>query len=241
MVQCKNCHADISEKYCANCGQPALVKKINAHYISHEIQHLLHFEKGILFTIKELLLRPGQCIREFVAENRNKLIKPIPFLIFTSLLYTLVAHYFHVEEAYAKDTEKLYGHSAVGNIQQWVQTHYGYANIIMGGFIALWVKIFFKKSAYNIFEITILLCFLMGMGMLQLAVAALISGLLHLSVVYFLVMLVAILYICWGIGQFFGAKKAMNYVKAVLAYVIGYFSFEIVITVIGITADHFSK
>lgn len=86
MTNCKNCDNQITDKYCPNCGQSATLKRIDKHYISHEIQHLLHFEKGVFYTAKELLIRPGNSIREFIGENRNKHMKPVAFLILTSLL-----------------------------------------------------------------------------------------------------------------------------------------------------------
>ncbi|RZJ27416.1 MAG: DUF3667 domain-containing protein, partial [Flavobacterium sp.] len=76
MTTCKNCTALVAENYCPKCGEPATLKRIDGHYIIHEIEHVLHFEKGILLTIRELLIRPGQNVREFISENRGRLVKP---------------------------------------------------------------------------------------------------------------------------------------------------------------------
>jgi hypothetical protein len=109
----------------------------------HEIEHILHFERGILYTIRELTLNPGQNIRKYLSENRSRLVKPIIFIIITSLIYTILTHFFHVEDGYVKYHEaEGEVHSAVGNIVKWVQDHYGYSNIMMGVFIALWLKLF---------------------------------------------------------------------------------------------------
>lgn len=70
MTNCNNCNHELTGKYCSGCGQPVQLKRIDSHYIMHEIEHVLHIEKGILFTIKELLIRPGQNIREFIKDNR---------------------------------------------------------------------------------------------------------------------------------------------------------------------------
>lgn len=181
MAYCTNCNSGISSNYCTDCGQPASLKRINGKYIVHEIEHVLHFERGILYTIRELAINPGQNIRKYLSENRSRLVKPIIFIIITSLIYTILNHWLYVEDNYVKSrATEGENHSAVGTIVSWVQDHYGYANIIMGIFIALWLKLFFRKSPYNIFEILILLCFVMGMGMLIMAVFATIEGLTHL-------------------------------------------------------------
>lgn len=228
-----------TEGVCGQCGQPAKLKRIDAHYVSHEIQHLLHFEKGFLLTVKELLTRPGQSIREHITVNRNRHMKPIPFLIFTSLIYTLISHYFHLHEsfeAHGAETAAL-SKSSISTLFKWVEGHYGYANIMMGGLIALWIKVFFRKYQYNIFEITILLCFVMGEGMLLLSVETLVIGLIHNPALYIFVGFIIWFYAAWAIGQFFETKKTSSYIKAFLAYMLGSFSFYLILFIVGIVYD----
>jgi hypothetical protein len=237
MTNCKNCNNQIAEKYCPNCGQSATLKRIDKHYISHEIQHLLHFEKGIFYTAKELLTRPGTSIKEFIDENRNKHIKPIPFLILTSLLYTLIAHFFHADKIYNEKEKLLFVKSSIGDIQHWTQTHYGYANIIMGVFIALCVKLLFRKYKYNLFEITILICFVMGQGMLFLTLEAIFVGLLSKQAFIGILTVISFAYPTWAIGQFFDKSKVSSYVKAIFAYILGYTLFYISIIIVGLIVD----
>lgn len=234
MTNCGNCKNLINENYCPNCGQPAKLKRIYRHYIIHEIEHILHFEKGILFTIRELLTNPGENVRHFISENRVRLVKPIIFIIITSLIYTLVNHFFHIEEGYVKFDETK--QSATGIIFKWVQEHYGYSNIIMGVFIAFWTKIFFKKYDYNFYEILILLCFVMGMGMLIYAVFAILQGLTHFNLMQ-IAGFIGIAYCTWAIGQFFDKRKAVNYLKAFVSYMLGMLSFMLTGIIIGTIID----
>jgi len=88
-MNCKNCTTEVNSNFCPNCGQPTSLKRIDGKYILHEVGHLLHFERGILFTIKELITNPGQNVRNYLAENRSRLFKPVFFIIVTSLIYTL--------------------------------------------------------------------------------------------------------------------------------------------------------
>ncbi|WP_028668854.1 DUF3667 domain-containing protein [Runella zeae] len=89
-MNCKNCNTEVTSNYCPNCGQPKNVKRIDGHYIIHEIEHVLHFERGILFTIRELIINPGQNIQNYLSENRSRLVKPIIFIIITSLIYSIL-------------------------------------------------------------------------------------------------------------------------------------------------------
>jgi len=234
MNNCSNCNDELTGKYCSNCGQAVSVKRIDGHYIIHEIEHVLHFERGILYTIRELLTKPGKSVREFIAENRGRLVKPIIFIIVTSLLYTIINHFFHLEDGYVNFTGA--SHTATGSIFSWIQNHYGYSNIIMGVFIAFWLKLFFRKYDYNFFEILILLCFTMGMGMLIFSVFAFFEGVTHLSLMQ-IAGAVGIIYCSWAIGQFFDKKKAVSYLKAFASYLLGMITFSVSAFILGALID----
>jgi hypothetical protein len=233
-MNCKNCNTEVSQNYCPNCGQPKKLKRIDGHYLIHEIVHILHFERGILFTVRELLIRPGENIRSFISENRSRLVKPIIFIIVTSLIYSLLNHFFHIEDAYIKFDEQK--KSTTGHIFKWVQDHYGYANIIIGLFIAFWTKLFFRKYNYNYFEITILLCFVMGIGMLIYSVFALLLGLTHIYLMQ-IAGIASFIYSAWAIGQFFDKRKFSNYIKALFSYILGFLTFSLAAMLIGTLID----
>jgi hypothetical protein len=237
-IHCKNCNTEVHLNYCPNCAQPVKLKRINGHYILHEIEHVLHFEKGILYTIRELVLRPGQSIRNFISENRSRLIKPIIFIIIASLIYTLASHFFHIEEPVLKAGQA--ENTATASIIKWIYGHLGYSNIIMGVFIALWLKLFFRKYDYNFYEILILLCFAMGIGMLFFAFFVVLQGLTHVNLTM-VRELVFFLYCAWAIGQFFDKKKAINYVKALIAYLLGMVTFWFCALLLGQLIDQIIK
>lgn len=237
-MKCKNCHTEVSLNFCPNCGHPSKLKRIDGHYILHEIEHVLHFERGILYTIRELLTNPGQNIRNYLSENRSRLVKPIIFIIITSLIYSLSVSFFHVEEHYVTfEGPEL---TTPVKIFTWIERHYGYANLIMAVFIGLWLKLFFRKHDYNLFEILILLCFVMGMGMLIFAVFAVIQGLTNAKLMAIGGM-VGIGYCSWAIGLFFGGNKIFNIIKAFLAYVLGMITFATSAIVLGFLIDAILK
>ncbi|MGR3811322.1 DUF3667 domain-containing protein [Jiulongibacter sp. NS-SX5] len=232
-MKCKNCEFEVNGKYCSNCGTPAQLKRIDGHYIVHEIEHVLHLDKGIFFTLKELLIRPGKSVREFILERRNRLVKPIIFIILTSLVYTILNNLTHFEDGYLNYQDLPDG--TFKNMLNWVQGHYGYANIIMGVFIAFWLKLFFKKYGFNVFEIVILLCYVMGVGMIVIGIFGALDSIGSFpfgqvgGYIFFL-------YCVWAIGEFF-ERKPVNYFKAFVAYVIGYLSFFIVVFLVSYLVD----
>lgn len=237
-MTCKNCNTEIFYNFCPNFGQPSVLKRIDGHYIAHEIEHVLHFDRGILFTVRELFINPGQSIRNYISENRSRLVKPVIFIILTSLIYTLISHFFHVEDEYVK-YEGLEA-TAFVKILGWMQRNYGYMNIMTGMFIAVWLKVFFKKYEYNFFELLIMLCFVLGISMLIFAFFALIEGTLNIKLLSIAGM-IGVLYLTWATGNFFEKNKIANYFKALTCYLLGMITFFIFIFTIGITIDIITK
>jgi hypothetical protein len=237
-MNCKNCKTEVNSKFCQDCGQPTSLKRINGLYIIHEIEHVLHFERGILYTIKELLINPGQSIKTYLTENRNRLVKPIIFIIVTSLIYSICNSFFHFEDDYVNKLGN--NNSATSAISKWIQGHYGYANIIMAIFIALWTKLFFRKYKFNIFEILTLLCFVMGIGMLFLSVFGIIQSLTSINLIV-IASIVCLIYTSWAIGQFYEKGKLISYIKAFFAYLLGSLTFYLTATLIGTIIDLITK
>lgn len=237
MINCRNCNNQVIGNFCSNCGQSANLKRIDKHYISHEFLHLFHFETGFFYTAKQLSYRPGNSIREFADKNRNKHMKPVAFLFLTSIIYTLITHLTHADKINNAQVELSFGKSSIDDIQHWVETHSGYSHIIMGVFIALFVMLLFKKYQYNIFEITIILCFAIGQVLLLTAIEALFVGVLNEQLYKIIYGILYFIYPVWVIGQFFDGKKIISYIKAFFAYLFGYLSFIISIIVIGLITD----
>ena len=239
MSNCKNCDSVITGNFCANCGQAAKPERIDKHYIAHELFHLFHFEKGFFYTVKELMLRPGDSIKEFINSDRSKHMKPVTFLILTSLLYTLIAHLLKADEINNGAAKLGFGSSGTTNILrlQGVQEHYGYANIIISGFIAVSVQLIFKKYKYTFFETIVLICFIQGQVMLLMTLVSFFYKLLDYRGYSVLFSLVTLGYVTWAIGQFFDKKKTASYVKAFLAYCLGFVLFYIAIMLVGMGYD----
>ena len=237
-MNCNNCETEITLKYCPNCGKPATLKRIDGKYILHEIEHVLHVERGIFFTIKELFLRPGKGIHEYLTENRNRLIKPIIFVIISSLIYSVINNFFHVEDQYLQ-TQGL-ENTFTGKILGWMQANYGYMNILMSVFIAFFLKIFFKKEGYNFYELLIVLCFVSGISMLIFALFGLIEGLTHLKLMMYTGIL-SIAYLVWAIAQFFNKKNIGTYFKIIAAYFLGSILFFVLLFGIGILLEIIKK
>ena len=238
--KCKYCHHEVSNHFCSNCGRPRKLIRIDRQYILSEIGDILNLKKGFFFTVRELVLRPGLSVRKYIHEDRNRLVKPIAFVIVCSLIYSIMQQWLGFEDGYVGAGAYDWEDSKVVLVFDWISKNYGYVNILMAFFVAFWIKIFFRKYGYNFFEILVLLWYVMGVGMLIYVLLGISDSLTGLKVLDTVSMLV-FFYSAWGIGQFFDKKKKISYLKAFFAYSFGMFTFMFVAMGIGLFIDWWSK
>lgn len=235
---CEYCKSEINGEFCSSCGRTGTLQRIDGKYLLSEIGSVLNFDKGIFYTIRELLIKPGKNVRHFIHKDRSRLVKPIVFIIVCSLTYTILQQLFNFEDGYVNysfDED-----SASTAIFDWVTRNYGYANLLMAIFIGIWIKVLFRKHSYNFFEVLILLCFVIGMGMLIFAFFGVIDSLINLKIIdkgFF----IGVMYISWGIGQFFKGNKLVNSFKGFLSYMLGLLSFSILVLIVGVVIDWMYK
>ena len=84
-INCDRASAGADQKYCPNCGQPTPVHRIDWHFLGHELEHsVLHMDRGILYSLKQLMLQPGRLLRDYIEGRRGNQVKPL-------LLITMMA------------------------------------------------------------------------------------------------------------------------------------------------------
>lgn len=93
---CLNCNEPISKKFCPNCGQKTDIHKITIkHFILHDILHgVWHFEKGIVFTLKEALIRPGQAALDYIGGKRVRYYNVFYLSLLMIGLQLLLIHFY---------------------------------------------------------------------------------------------------------------------------------------------------
>jgi len=230
---CKNCNSEIVGKFCSDCGFPKEPKRIDRHYIIDEISSVLNFDKGLFYTIRELLIRPGDTVKNFIDGDRGRIVKPIIFLIICSLIYTVGQQFFNYKTGFITlDVPEGGNKPIVVVLFDWFSQNFGYANILMSIFIAIWIKIFFRKYNYNFYEIYILLCFTMGVTVLMYTLLGIIESIIKLPVLD-IGKLIVFIYSSWAIGQFFDRKKKMSYLKGFFSYVLGLLTSLMILSVVG--------
>ncbi len=89
---CLNCGATLTGHFCVACGQPASTHRMSfRHFLVHDVAHgIFHLDKGIIFTLKQILTRPGKAAREYLAGRRVGYFNLLTLLSLVAALYLFV-------------------------------------------------------------------------------------------------------------------------------------------------------
>ncbi|WP_431241631.1 DUF3667 domain-containing protein [Flavobacterium sp. P21] len=119
----------------------------------HDIQHgLLHFDKGITYSLKQLFTRPGHSVREFIEGKRVRHFKPLSLVVVLATLYGVLYHYFHINTfPDANDTTMDYS-----EFNEWMAMHFSWVTIATIPIYTIGTYTVFKKQGYNFVEFFVL-------------------------------------------------------------------------------------
>ena len=80
---CADCGAEVTGKFCSNCGQAAHVHRTLLH-LGEEILHgVMHFDGRLWRTLPLLILNPGRLTREWAQGRRTRYVSPLAMFLFT--------------------------------------------------------------------------------------------------------------------------------------------------------------
>ncbi|MFN6378716.1 MAG: DUF3667 domain-containing protein [Flavobacteriales bacterium] len=156
---CLNCGHKTHGKFCSNCGQKTDTHRIDWHYVWHDLPHsFLHVDKGILYTFKQLTIRPGHAINEFLDGKRAVHFRPLMYMIITGTITGLIYISLPEHSLFAQDQETLNFVTELSRFQG------KYFNLITVGFTPLTALLawFFYRKHRNYVEILISLFFITG-------------------------------------------------------------------------------
>jgi hypothetical protein len=211
----------------------------------HEIQHsILHIDKGILYTTKELFKRPGHTIKEYIDGKRVQHFKPLAYILILSTLYTLLTNTIH-ETSFVEDFFR--GMMASGEVEkesklfvetlQWMNNHYAYTTMIFIPITSLASYLAFMKTKYNYFQHLILNSFIAGQKTVVFLVILPISYFFMdtkesgLDDIFTMILVTALTF--WTYYQFFNTTTPTKRIlSTILAYVLMAVLFLVTVTLI---------
>ena len=94
LTHCENCGAELSGKYCAQCGQPAIdYRRSFRHVIVDVLDSFLNWDSKFFATIGLLIVKPWRLTNEFLAGKRVRYLNPLRLYLLASILFFFAVNY----------------------------------------------------------------------------------------------------------------------------------------------------
>ena len=190
MITCKNCGSSIEKNYCAYCGQKASIKRIELKHLLHDIPHaIFHVDSGFFYNVKQLFIRPGAAIKDYLAGRRKSFFHPITYLAilmvfnyFTVKITNL--HYYDEVELLKMSPKEVALIKEYDATQWWFLEHTYLYMLIAIPACAIFCYFFFRlfKYKFNIAENAIIVMFIIAQGVLLQSTLYLLTGWVHSGV-----------------------------------------------------------
>lgn len=148
---CLNCNERVSKKFCPNCGQKTDTHKITLkHFLLHDIAHgVWHFDRGILFTLKEAIVRPGQAALDYISGKR---VRYYNVFYLSLLLIGLHLLLLHVYETFRNPEIASMDATNIPNVSNFFTNNIKFILFSIVPILGLNAALFFKRLKLNLAE-----------------------------------------------------------------------------------------
>ncbi len=228
-MNCKNCGHSIGGKFCSNCGQNSKVGRINlANFLNEVTESVFQINKGFFYTLRELSVRPGKSLKEFLNGKRKKHFKPIAYVLTMSTLYFLITQITH-QNTWMDDLLSGWMEGATGKTKEiqvptifiWFSKNYAYSSLLLLPIFSLASYLSFLKFDTNYLEHFVINSYITGQQAILYSLFAIVGTVIESDVMEMLSLLVAISYTCWVFWQFFSeGNRMINILRSIMTYML---------------------
>ncbi|PWK22124.1 uncharacterized protein DUF3667 [Arcicella aurantiaca] len=232
-IVCKNCHHIFHGKYCSECGQKAETNRFTIKHIIETTSHaflnvFFFFERGASLTFKELLISPGQFLRNYLSGKRVSHITPIGYVLLVGTISTLLYTYLGDEmmmnmpfgEQLVNDKNKII---STKDIVKYITEHQVLSTLIMIPLTSMVTQRVYKKIGYNYAEHLVVNAFLLSQ---QSMINSFFMPLLLISdskLISLAMTFVSYTYLTWSYHQLFQITPlGKSIFKSIMAVLLGY-------------------
>jgi hypothetical protein len=250
---CPSCNAPMSSLYCSNCGQKAYTGRLTVKkLLLNGLNNIFNLEKGILYTIKELILRPQEVIVGYINGRTVNQYNPFRLLLVIGSLYAfvlvttgafdvqseLIAEYGTNDPEARANQEKMIGY---------VKQFSSFLSFVLVPFYAFGSKLMFKRASFNFAEHLVAVVYAYAIVTLLSTAITLVLFQTDTMVVQLLVTVTTTIAIAVVLAKTFRSSYGMfsGIMRGILSTVFGvvffFIALSIIMLVVGIVVGLFSK
>ena len=135
---CNNCGNDFTGNFCPICSQKAGIGRIGWRSVRQGVMDIWGLgTRSLLYSIWQLLLRPGHLISDYISGKRQVSFPPVKMLFIIAVVFSMFAYWFfpdvlgiHVADEYGVSyiDQSL---KVVGDSYKWTQRNYSWFALLM--------------------------------------------------------------------------------------------------------------
>ena len=169
-LTCKNCNNHFKGNFCNHCGQSAHTHRLNALSVWEDILGgIFRINHRIAFTTKQLCLRLGHAIRDFIDGKRLRFLQPISYAIVVASAYALLAHLFGIHVITNDfESDSIFTKLGVENTNDWIVNHYSWIALLTIPLFTISTFLVYRRSTFNLVEHLVINSFLTAQRFLYL-------------------------------------------------------------------------
>lgn len=239
---CLNCGAAVPGHFCGHCGQEAHTHRFTLGHFLHEIPHtILHVDKGLFYTIKEMTLRPGPALRGFLAGQRIRHFKPLAYVLLVAGLsaFLYVALHLHYPSGMANPDLGPAGRQMQEYVNEGIGKYFNWFTVGSLPLTALLTWGMLRRAQFNYAECLVINAYLVGTATLLTVPFYLpyylVNGTAGMGQVSVYSALVLIAYQSWAYASLLvptGLSVVRRYVRGLLTTVLGWLLLLLVVAVV---------
>lgn len=229
-MNCKNCDSSIDSNFCAHCGQNTKVDKLNLpNFLTEISDSVFQLNRGLFYTIKELFIRPGHAIREFIQGKRKGYFKPVAYVLTLSTLYFLISQ---ISDHPTLIDDFISGYSNAGEdeglktnsspILNWLSDNYAYTTLLLLPLFSLATYLSFSGLGQNYLEHIVINSYITGQQAIIYSFFMIIGVLINKEDITVLAaVIICTLFNYWTFSQFYKNVKSFKIVfRLILSYIL---------------------
>jgi hypothetical protein len=147
--QCKNCGLTFTGNYCPCCSQKANMGRISWRSVHQGVMDIWGLgTRSLLFSIWQLLWRPGYMISDYINGRRQVSFPPVKMLFILAVIYSFLAYWLFPDVFHIKlDNDDEISWASQYFI--WYREHYSWNLLIMAVLAIIPTWVMFRHSPRN--------------------------------------------------------------------------------------------
>ena len=158
--RCCNCGYTFTGRYCPTCSQRADLGRIGWHSVRQSVMDIWGLgsrSRSVLYSVWQLLLRPGYFISDYISGRRQVSFPPMKMLLILAVAYAIIFHLLLPDLkglGYGFDYHEL-GFTVeegqdMANVSkpfnEWYETHFSWSMLIVSFFVIFPTWVMFRYS-----------------------------------------------------------------------------------------------